>query len=113
MLSKFRLYDQNNSGFIEQTDFKTVLGELGVSLNLNELIKIVKFIPINKQNHLKYAYAIDKLYVTESGENEVLSESEFRETMKNILKSNAAPFAVPISVLKLTSLLQAKYLKKY
>lgn len=35
LLNKFRLYDQNNSGFIEQTDFKTVLAELGISLNLN------------------------------------------------------------------------------
>lgn len=34
LLSKFKLYDHNNNGYIEQTDFKTVLGDLGISLNL-------------------------------------------------------------------------------
>jgi Ca2+-binding EF-hand superfamily protein len=61
LTTKFRLYDRGNSGFIEQTDFKTVLGELGVSISLTELIKLVKFIPLNSQNHLDYSYVINKL----------------------------------------------------
>lgn len=73
LLNKFRLYDQDNSGFIEQTDFKTVLGELGVSLNLTELIKIVKVVPINKNNHLKYEFVVDKLFDTEPAPKEDLT----------------------------------------
>jgi Ca2+-binding EF-hand superfamily protein len=34
LTNKFRLYDKSDSGFIEQTDFKTVLGEIGVSVSL-------------------------------------------------------------------------------
>lgn len=62
LTNKFRLYDKADSGYIEQTDFKAVLGEVGVSISLNELIKLVKFIPLNGQNHLKYQYVVDQLY---------------------------------------------------
>jgi len=34
LTNKFRFYDRQDSGFIEQTDFKTVLSELGVSVSL-------------------------------------------------------------------------------
>lgn len=61
LTNKFRLYDKSDSGFIEQTDFKTVLGEIGVSISLTELIKLVKFVPLNSQNHLRYQYVIDQL----------------------------------------------------
>jgi Ca2+-binding EF-hand superfamily protein len=33
--NKFRFYDKNNTGFIEQTDLKNVLAELGIALTLS------------------------------------------------------------------------------
>jgi hypothetical protein len=113
LLSKFKLYDSTNSGFIEQTDFKTVLGEIGVSLNLTELIKVIKFVPINKQNHLKYEWVVDKLMESESASSEELTEGEFKAVMKKILANKTTPFVVPISVIKLTSWLQSKYFKQH
>lgn len=107
LLNKFKLCDSNGSGFIEQTDFKTVLGELGVSLNLTELIKVVKFVPINSKNHLKYHYLVERLIDTESAGREELGQAEFRAVMKKVLKDKT-PFAVPISVAKLTSWLQSR-----
>lgn len=74
-MTKFKLYDNTGSGFIEQTDFKTVLGELGVSLNMTELIKLVKVVPINGKNQLRYEYVVDKLTETESAAREELTES--------------------------------------
>lgn len=61
LTNKFRLYDKSDSGFIEQAEFKTVLGDIGVNISLTELIKLVKFVPLNSQNHLKYQYVIDRL----------------------------------------------------
>lgn len=34
---------------------------MGVSISLTELIKLVKFVPLNGQNHLRYQYVIDQL----------------------------------------------------
>lgn len=90
-----------------------MLGELGISLNLTELIKIVKFVPINKQNHLNYQFVVDKLYETEPVAKEKLTEAEFRTVMKKVLAEGGGGFNIPISVSKLTSLLQAKHFKKY
>lgn len=64
LANRFRLYDKSDSGYIEQADFKTVLAELGVNISLTELIKLVKFVPFNGQNHLKYQYVIDQLGFT-------------------------------------------------
>jgi hypothetical protein len=33
---------------------KNVLAELGISLTLSELVKIVKVFPINEKNHVNY-----------------------------------------------------------
>ena len=56
-----RFYDKSGNGYIEQTDFKNVLAELGISLTLSELIKIVKIFPINERNHISYEALLDRL----------------------------------------------------
>ena len=45
--NKLRFYDVKKAGYIDQTDLKNVLAELGISLTLSELVKIVKLFPIN------------------------------------------------------------------
>jgi Ca2+-binding EF-hand superfamily protein len=82
LTNKFRFYDRQDSGFVEQTDFKTVLSELGVSLSLPELVKLVRFVPINAKNHLDYNYVVDKLTSTELESRSELTESEFRRVMR-------------------------------
>ena len=61
MENRLRFYDRNNTGYIEQTNLKNVLAELGISLTLSELIKIVKVFPINAHNHISYYALLDKL----------------------------------------------------
>lgn len=113
LLTKFRLYDSGNSDFVEQTDFKTILGEIGVSLNLTELLKIVKCVPINSKNSLNYSYVIDKLSEISSPDGrEDLTDSEFRNVMRKVFGDKNC-FSVPISVVKLTSWLQAKHFKQH
>lgn len=112
LANRFRLYDKSDSGYIEQADFKTVLAELGVNVSLTELIKLVKFVPLNGQNHLKYQYVIDQLGFIADEAREDLTEHEFKKVIKeNFLEK--VNFALPISVGKLTSLLQSKYFKKF
>ena len=59
--NKLRFYDQKKSGYIDQTDLKNVLAELGISLILSELVKIVKVFPINEKNQVHYPTLVDKL----------------------------------------------------
>lgn len=54
LLNRFGFYDNKGTGFIDQTEFKNVLAEIGVSLTLNELIKIVRVFPINSHNQINY-----------------------------------------------------------
>jgi Ca2+-binding EF-hand superfamily protein len=54
LLNRLNFYDNQGSGFIDQTEFKNVLGEIGVILTLSELIKIVKIFPINSMNQINY-----------------------------------------------------------
>ena len=63
-----RLYDQRKTGFIDQTDLKNVLAELGVSLTLSELVKIVKVFPINEKNQINYPTLLDKLNLANAEE---------------------------------------------
>ena len=79
---------------------------------MTELIKLVKVVPINGKNQLRYQYVVDKLTETESASREELTEGQFKAVVKKILGQKNA-FSVPISVIKLTSLIQAKYLKQY
>lgn len=76
------MYDKSDSGYIEQTDFKTVLAELGVSISLTELIKLVKFVPLNGQNHLRYQYIVDQLGFIADEAREELTEQEFKKVIK-------------------------------
>lgn len=82
LANRFRLYDKSDSGYIEQTDFKTVLAELGVSISLTELIKLVKFVPLNGQNHLRYQYIVDQLGFIADEAREELTEQEFKKVIK-------------------------------
>lgn len=61
LLNRFNFYDSNNSGFIDQTEFKNVLAEIGVPLTLSELIKVVKVFPINHKNQIDYRNFVDRL----------------------------------------------------
>jgi hypothetical protein len=106
------LHDKNGNGFVEQADFKTVLAEVGVSLTLNELIKLVKFVPLNSQNHLQYQYVVDKLREVEPEGREELGDEEFKKVMRDVLGQSKLPFALPISVAKLSTLLQSRYFKR-
>lgn len=63
-----RFYDQRKTGFIDQTDLKNVLAELGVSLTLSELVKIVKVFPINEKNQINYPTLLDKLNLANAEE---------------------------------------------
>lgn len=71
--SKFRFHDKNKTGFIEQTELKNVLGELGISVTLSELLKIVKIFPINEKNHVNYEAILDKLNLAQGDANEAIS----------------------------------------
>lgn len=75
LTNKFRFYDREGSGYIEQADFKTVLGELGVSVTLNELLKLVKFVPLGAQNRLDYNYVVDQLASTDPEPQNELTQS--------------------------------------
>ncbi len=62
--SKFRFYDKLKTGFVQQTDLKNVLAEVGISLTLSELVKVVRVFPINEKNHVNYESLIEKLSLT-------------------------------------------------
>ena len=62
LAGRFKIYDRQTTGYIEQVDFKTVLAEIGIGLNLNELMKLVKFVPLDRQNRLQYGWVINALY---------------------------------------------------
>lgn len=81
-----------------------------MSLNLTELIKLVKFIPIDNKNRLKYQHIIDKLIDSGWEDKEDLTKDKFKNVMKGVL-AGKTPFSIPISVTKLTSWLQSKYFK--
>lgn len=83
-----------------------------MNISLTELIKLVKFVPLNGQNHLKYQYVIDQLGFIAEEAREELTEQEFKKVIKENFMERVS-FALPISVGKLTSLLQSKYFKKY
>ncbi len=53
-MNKFKFYDPRNTGFIDQSEFKNLLGEIGIGITLPELIKIVKVFPINSLNQINY-----------------------------------------------------------
>jgi hypothetical protein len=72
----------------------------------------VKFIPLNAQNHLKYQYVINQLNSIADEVREELTSSEFKRIFKENFMERAS-FNLPISVAKLTSLLQSKFFKKF
>ena len=112
LASKLGLHDKSGGGFVEQADFKTVLGEVGLSLTLNELIKLVRFVPLNGQNHLKYQYVVERLREAEPEGREELGEEEFKKVMREVLAQPKLPFALPIGVSKLAALLQSRFFKR-
>ncbi len=61
LFNKFQFYDPKKSGFIDQTEFKNVLGQIEISLTLSELIKIVKVFPINSKNQIDYREFVNRL----------------------------------------------------
>ena len=110
--NKMRLYDRQGLGFIEQTEFKNVLAELGISLTLSELIKIVKIFPIDTKNHISYLALLEKLQDADAQTRAPISEQEFiRMVQSKLLSQRPFPINLPISVRKLTSELQSSLFK--
>ena len=110
--NRLRFYDQSNSGYIEQTDLKNVLAELGLSLTLSELVKIVKIFPINQKNHVHYRTLVERLDLSDGDHNDPITYEEFVKVLQEkFLTSATCPVSLPISVRKLTSELQTALFK--
>lgn len=108
--NKLRFYDSGKTGYIDQTDLKQVLGSLGVSLTLSELVKIVKVFPINEHNQIHYLTLIDKLNFSDAQGNDPITYDEFLKVISESFLPSL-PVTLPISVRKLTSELQASLFK--
>lgn len=114
LLNKFGFYDGKGTGFIDQTEFKNVLAEIGVSLTLNELIKIVRIFPINSQNQINYREFAQRLSFCDPVEtNTHLTSKTFENALFELIKGGKPSLKLPISVIELTSHLQSRSLKEY
>lgn len=60
-MNRLKFFDNKNTGFIDQAEFKNLLGEIGIGITLSELIKIVKVFPINSVNQINYKVFVDLL----------------------------------------------------
>jgi hypothetical protein len=66
---------------------------------------------LGAQNRLDYNYVVDQLSSTDPEPQNELTQSEFRRVIRSLLSGSAFP--LPISVAKLTSLLQSRHFKRH
>jgi hypothetical protein len=90
------------------------LAEIGVSLTLNELIKIVRIFPINSQNQINYKEFVQRLNFCDPVKTHAhLSAKTFENAFFELIKGGKPSYKLPISVIELAGYLQSKSLKEY
>lgn len=106
------MHAENQDGYIEQSTFKSVLGCLGITLTLSELIKIVKVFPIDKRNHINYYNFMERIGHVEPINKTPLNKKEFFNTVKKWSQNfEKIPLKLPMSVNKVASVLQSELFK--
>ena len=81
-------------------------------LTLSELSKIVKIFPINESNQINYESFLDRLNLSDACDHKPITYEEFISKLKsNVFNSERFPYALPISVRRLTAELQSTLFK--